>query len=519
VADVIRDLHLSSYWSVNPGCVGVSVVSDPCPYFPGEPVYQQQLLDGQRASFDPTANERNDLQAGGITRGADRGFEIGIKFTAFPSNLSSAIWWLIPGPMEVHGSGLPQAVIQPECRVSAGVGAQGTGTPRQSSSLPAGEPRLFMDANSGSNTKRFYDMGPAVLNGWTYLRCHFRLSTGGDGYIRIYRDGDTSPRVSISGQTTAGSGDYYKLPNYSNAGLSGPRTFRWCGAREWNGLMPNRFTGDIPPPPPPPPASEPNPTLPAAPHPEEQRFGTVGTSQWLASQAGSKRGSTFVVPQRVLARGLVLPTKGGGSGFSGQQGHVLALYSVVDPNDPWQDVLVAGGVTPEVLTAFSADAAYKIGAFPSAFELPVGTYRGASFSGPNECAMWGITPGGGSLAWAYQTTGYPVPVSPFGSTAGGVRGVDTTARADIYLWAEPITTPAGIDARALCEDSELATARALIEVGTVVPDSEVRQRAVGPEVRYRQTEFFHAPTGRLVVWHPELGPSGQFLIPPTEEDG
>lgn len=250
MAQVLRTLNTSANWSVNPGCPGVTTTTDTCPYFPGETVYQQVLVDGVRATFDPTANERNDLQAGGITRGADRAVECAFKLISYPSNLSSAIWHLIGFIPEVHGNNLPQAVIQPQIRVSTGVGTQGIGnTLNRNSSLPAGEPRLWIDTNAGQEPHRYYDCGPVALDTWVYARMHFRLSTGTDGYIKLYRDDDTSPRVNITGvATTGGTGDYYKEPNYRNSGLSGTTSFRWCGIREWDGLMPNRAAGSTPPP-------------------------------------------------------------------------------------------------------------------------------------------------------------------------------------------------------------------------------------------------------------------------------
>lgn len=213
----------------------------------GVPVNRHLCNDGQRLSYtgENGSTERSDLQDGNVVRGLNC-FEISIKMVQYPTNLSSAWWWLI-GP-EIHGVSLNQAPIQPQVLYSTGTGAQGTGSRNRNSAYPAGEPRYFMDANAGRGPHRYWDMGPMVLNEWTYWRFNMNFTSGSGGFLEAWRGSQRMMRVDD--QTTAeSSGGYWKLPNYSNSDVNGTRGYDWCGARVWDGLCDDRSAGITPPPP------------------------------------------------------------------------------------------------------------------------------------------------------------------------------------------------------------------------------------------------------------------------------
>jgi hypothetical protein len=260
-----RDLSRLDRWSPNDRATVHVVQGASCPYFPGDPVNAHVLVDGQRPGWDSPNNERCDIQCCSVPRvgvGGDsglHGFEGALQIVQVPTNHRDAWWYLVPAPIEFHGHTPSQALIQPECRVSAGVGAQGGPTPYRRADLPAGEPRLFMNANAGRSAQRRWDMGPVKVGtddtAWAMLRMLVRLSTGGDGLMEAYRDdliAEDVPVVRVLGATTIEARDpWLKAPLYMNAGQSGRRELRWAGLRWYNGLPARRVAGGPSPPPPP----------------------------------------------------------------------------------------------------------------------------------------------------------------------------------------------------------------------------------------------------------------------------
>jgi hypothetical protein len=212
------------------------------PWETGVPVNRHLCFDGQRLSYtgENGTTERADLQDGNVVRGLNC-FEISIRMYQFPTNLGSIQWWLV-GP-EIHGVSLNQAPVQPQVFNSWGTGSQGTSSAFRNTSLPAGEPRFWMDANAGRGPHRYWDLGPAVIGQWNYFRYNMNFTNSTtSGFLEVWKGADRIFRITDA-TTAEASGGYWKLPNYSNSGVNGTRGYDWCGARVWDDLCPDRSAG------------------------------------------------------------------------------------------------------------------------------------------------------------------------------------------------------------------------------------------------------------------------------------
>lgn len=254
-------------WSENaPGGEEIERTDVKCPYFPDQPVYDSSVTDNQRASFDPTANRRGDIQALSLGRGwycIDYAF----RMTAVPTFRNDWGWNLV-GP-EVHDSGLPQATIQPQVLPYSTVGPQGTQTPYRRSDLPPGGLRYFLDANAGKAPHRYFDLGPAPVgvtdDAWGGFRMVFNYTEQTDGVIRVFRHDPEDDvwvlMVTVNGPTVDGKapGGWIKIANYSReAWVDGLQRVQTAGRvyKMANGSdlppYPEYQLEEEPPPPPPP---------------------------------------------------------------------------------------------------------------------------------------------------------------------------------------------------------------------------------------------------------------------------
>lgn len=225
-------------WSHNaPGGTAIDRTDIECPYFPGQPVYESTSNDGQRASWDPPENRRNDIQANAT--GPQFGYGVfcvdyAFRMTAVPTFRSGEWGWNMIG-FEVHDNGLPQATIQPNvlpCTVS---GAQGTSNPRRDPAMADGTLRYFLDANAGLAAHRYFDLGPAPVGtddaAWDrgIVRMVFRYTDATNGYIKVFREGVLVR--TVLGVTVAKSPDGYgKVCNYSReAYVDGVQQYQIAG--------------------------------------------------------------------------------------------------------------------------------------------------------------------------------------------------------------------------------------------------------------------------------------------------
>jgi hypothetical protein len=63
----------------------------------------------------------------------------------------------------------------------------------------------------GTNWHQQGTLRSVIPNKWYHMKWEFRWSTGADGYVRLYMDGETTPYFSFNGKTADGSGQYFKL--------------------------------------------------------------------------------------------------------------------------------------------------------------------------------------------------------------------------------------------------------------------------------------------------------------------
>jgi hypothetical protein len=214
-------------WSHNtPGGSAIDRTDIECPYFPGQPVYESACTDGQRASFDPPENRRNDIQRGSLPAGFYC-VDFAWRYLNIPTFASGEWGWNLVGP-EVHDNE-NQSPIQPQVLPSSGTGSQGTTTPRRNPDLPEGEPRYFMDANASRGPHRYFDLGPAPRE-WEVFRLLFHYTDSSSGRLLVYRGDNAELVLDLLDQTAISPAGWWKVANYAREALvNGLSLFQMAG--------------------------------------------------------------------------------------------------------------------------------------------------------------------------------------------------------------------------------------------------------------------------------------------------
>ena len=214
-ATLIADLSQVSAWNIDESpstFTAPAVQSGTGPE--GHPILRSTLVDGQRATWDPTSNERNDITMNNpdgrqdVPLGATRTMLWHERFVQMPT--TSSTWQLI-GPAEIHGSTLPQATVMFEV-------------------LPTSKNRGFI-ADGGSATYTRRDLGPVVLNRWYNMRLDVFYTNQNTGWVKVWRDGAVVyERTGFATTGEAGAG-YWKWAHYRNASINGTSVFDLSGCR------------------------------------------------------------------------------------------------------------------------------------------------------------------------------------------------------------------------------------------------------------------------------------------------
>lgn len=245
--EVLRDLRFLASWALNENATVQQINTHDCPWFQDGPLLRNTLVDGQRPSWDPSGNERSDLQAGtapvaGATLPhAGFGFEFALRMVQMPTppyGSSGWRWWLV-GP-EIHNNGSTgQALFMWEVdelgrwRVNANAGGASAYYLR----VP--------DVNGDPTSVEW--RAPVVVGQWEYFRVLIAPhTTAGDGRIEVYHFGEL---VAVRNGPTAnaqGPG-YWKCANYSTASLNGTRQYDVAGFRVYDGLPDDRSATEPPP--------------------------------------------------------------------------------------------------------------------------------------------------------------------------------------------------------------------------------------------------------------------------------
>ena len=246
-----------SGWSFNaPGGTAIDRTDITCPFFPGLVVYETSCNDNQRASFDPLANRRSDIQYGHLGEGVYC-IDYAMSWRSYPQFRVGEWGWKDVGP-EIHDT-LNQSPIQPNVLPCTTTGAQGTSTPRINAALGMpGSLRYFMDANAGRGPHRYYDLGPVgAIGEWVGYRLLFNYtSDASKGFIKVWRNGVLVLTLfdATIAKTPAG---WFKIANYSReAYVDGIQSYDIAGklySCTSEADVPAMPTAGGPPPPPPPP--------------------------------------------------------------------------------------------------------------------------------------------------------------------------------------------------------------------------------------------------------------------------
>ena len=166
----------------------------------GQPWLRSTLVDGQTGAGSAIPNERADAQFGGFplnTRRILRWYE---RFVEMPT--TSLDRWQVVGP-EIHGpniSAFPQALLMLE------VGP---------------DKRRRLNANAGRSATRYDYIGPIELGRVYAMLMDVYLTSGNEGYIRVWRDGVLVAQFTGPTIHQASAGSYWKEANYRNAQING----------------------------------------------------------------------------------------------------------------------------------------------------------------------------------------------------------------------------------------------------------------------------------------------------------
>lgn len=239
---VIRDLSRLSSWSFNENANCTEVDGSSCPWFASSlPAIRNTLVDGQRPSWDPSSNERSDLQSGtapasGYSMPVVFGIEFAIRVLQAPSPpYGSAGWrWWLVGP-EIHNNGSTgQALMMFEIDEQR---------------------RWRVNMNAGSSSA-FYVRTPdgsaewrknVTIGQWEYFRMFWNPHTTGNTTFELYDQGTLVARKTGAPTANSQGPGYWKCANYSTASLNGTRQYEIKGFQVHNELPPNR-SGTQPPP-------------------------------------------------------------------------------------------------------------------------------------------------------------------------------------------------------------------------------------------------------------------------------
>lgn len=253
---LIFDGRTRAAWSLNAGSGWPSdggwtqLASGLCPYFPNTPTLQGTLYDGMRANFDPSSNERCDLQEPGSS-------------STPTSPLGGTRCWIWAERIITKGSAISGRwmYLGPEIHTSSS----------------SGQSQIAMCVRN--NWERHLERNPPDIanfssiqfhpawgqtgwamptNEWVVYRMYFKLAGDSSGFCQLWRNG--VQLVNFSGPTaTAGRGGYLKMAMYRNAGQTGKVVYQVCGFQVFDSLVADPYTGQQNPPPDP----EPDPDPPA----------------------------------------------------------------------------------------------------------------------------------------------------------------------------------------------------------------------------------------------------------------
>lgn len=188
-----------------------------CPQLPSEVGFNLRLVDGDRPSFDPSANERKATQFGNIPPNRDFCWAWAMRVNSIAANVSSSDWgWHTIGP-EVHSlSSTGQGPID------FGVNVYSGGYRLDISPTTANTASNHIE-RPGSSTEL-----PAIGE-WEFFRMSFRL--GADGFARLYRGEEMVGEYSGPLQ----NGGYGKVQLYRRAVINGVDDVDYVGMRIYEG--------------------------------------------------------------------------------------------------------------------------------------------------------------------------------------------------------------------------------------------------------------------------------------------
>jgi hypothetical protein len=222
-ATLLADLTLASAWSHGESPTTFTPCETRAGSGPqGDPILRNSLVDGQRATWDPTTNERNDYRidqdlwpgSDGVAVGDERTMLWHERFIEMPT--TSQQWQLI-GPCEVHAYTQSQAPFQPWV-------------------APTTKKRQ-LDVTYGSNVHDYKDIttGAIVLNEWHQCMFKVKHTFNTTGWWEFWYDGVLKASAYNVQTTQVNEGGYWKWGNYRHADINGNSTYEISGCRLYVG--------------------------------------------------------------------------------------------------------------------------------------------------------------------------------------------------------------------------------------------------------------------------------------------
>lgn len=422
-----------------------------------------------------TGAERNEKAIGGFSPGPDSvvGWDVWLNFDPITNTATPSSRW--------------NFIFQHR-------GEEGT-SPSPCPTVGLHGSDLYLNLNVVGQ-QRFYRLGPRSDGSWVHLELLYNWSEfATTGWVMakfngaaVLFDGVEKKYLITSRGDDAGAtlrwGGGYRDPV-----VTGPVKYQM-----WGLCLTNGFAASAPPP------TQPG-TVPAVPDTDPAtRLGvSSGSGSFQPSSADVKRASIFESKERQEVLFGRLLTRGRKTG-SGTQGYRLVVFHVVDPADQSTWTLV--GVTVDLAIAFDAAAAWSLfgrSGLPQLVLEKDQLYAVGPHTGPNEVVEYGVLVGG--QLYGTQDLFSNGPLDPW--AANGAATFTDTRGVEVYLGVRPIATPATVPGRSIGRERELATAMGIV-ADVLVPANEVRHREIGPVKSFRDTEPFHAPSGRRVRWNEVL---------------